>query len=100
MLLGSDCTVRGQGAPVDKNKVESKERKSKTRLGTYWLTVGEQQLQQMGHSDCVHRGHNNVTEVGIRNHGELCCRVQPLLPAHLKGMGVFRGGCCIYTLQE
>lgn len=53
--------------------------------------VGEQQLQQMGHSNCVHRGHNNVTEVGIRNNGELRCRVQPLLPAHLKDMGGMKG---------
>ena len=72
--------------------------KSKTRVGTYWLTVDKQQLQQVGHSDCVHCGHNNVTVVGIRNHGELCCRVQPLLPAHLKGMSAFRGESCIYLL--
>lgn len=71
----------------------------KTRVGTYWLTVDEQQLQQVGHSDCVHCGHNNVTVVGIRNHGELCCGVQPLLPAHLKGRSAFRGDICIDLLS-
>lgn len=74
--------------------------KSETRVGTYRLTVDEQQTQQMGHSDCVHCGHNNVSKVGFRSHGELCCGVQPLLPAHLKVQVHLEGAAALFCYRN